>query len=254
MKNKPILLLAVLFALAAPANAQHLAVGAGAGTDGLSVELAVPLGSHIQLRAGYGAAVGLAGYTLKSVSIPVHPGNPSGTSATVPLTFKLGLNEGSLLFNIYPGKGGFHFTAGAYLGSPRLIRAIFKDMPSDYNTVGVNVDGYLVKAQNGVLETSLHASGLGPAAFAIKPYAGIGYGRTVGNGRVGFSVDLGAQYTGKASFWASGESLTGRTRQVEITGDALEDLVPGFGEKSQKYLRWLVVWPTLSAHVYVKLF
>lgn len=254
MINKPILLLAILLALAAPARAQHLALGAGAGADGLSVELAMPLGSHVQMRAGYGYATGLVGYTMKGLSVPEHPGNPSGGSVSVPLVFKLGMNEGRLLFNIHPGKGGFHFTAGAYLGSPRLIRASLKNLPSDYNTAGLNVDGYLVKATDGVLEASLHATGLGPGGFAIKPYAGVGYGRALGDGRVGFSVDLGAQYVGKAGFWAEGESLTGRTRQVELSGEVLENLVHGFGEKSQKYLRWLVVWPTLSAHIYVKLF
>ena len=104
------------------------------------------------------------------------------------------------------------------------------------------------------MSASIHGTGLGPAAFAIKPYAGIGYGRAVGDGRVGFSIDLGAQYTGKPSIWATGENLTGRTREVELTEEVLDNLVPGFSEKSQKYLGWLVVWPTLSAHIYVKLF
>lgn len=254
MRSRRILLLTALLALAAPAYAQHMALGAGAGNDGVSVELAIPLGSHFQLRAGYGIATGLVGYTVKGISVPEHPGNPSGGSASVPLTFKLGMNEGRLLFNIHSGKGGFHFTAGAHFGSPRLVRGLLKNLPNDYNTAGLNVDGYLVKAHGGVLEADIHASGIGPTAFAIKPYAGVGYGRAVGDGRVGFSVDLGVQYTGKTSFWATGESLTGRTHLVELDGEVLETLVPGFGEKSQQYLRWLVVWPTLSAHVYVKLF
>ena len=254
MKNKLFILVATLFALAVPARAQHLALGAGVGTDGVSVELAAPLGKYVQVRAGYGFATGLVGYTLKSVHVPVHPGDPSGATSPVPLTFKLGMNEGHLLFNIHPGKGGFHFTAGAYLGSPRLIRATFKDMPSDYNTAGIDVDGYLVKANGGVLEASVNASGLGPASFAIKPYAGIGYGRAVGDGRVGFSIDLGAQYLGKSSIWATGESLTGRTHLVELSGDVLNKLAPSYGEKTEKYLGWLVVWPTLSAHIYVNLF
>ena len=257
MKNRLslILFLASMLALAVPAQAQHMALGAGLGTDGVSVELAMPLGSHLQLRAGYGIATGLVGYTVKKgISVPEHPGLPNEKSVSVPLTIKAGTNEGRLLFNIYPGQGGFHFTAGLHLGSPCVARGILKGLPSDYNTAGINVDGYLVRATNGVLESDIYAPGIGPATFAIKPYAGIGFGRAVADGRVGFSVDLGAQYIGKATFWAKGESLTGRTHMVQLPDDVLQSLFSGYANISDKYLRKLVVWPTLSAHIYVKLF
>jgi len=254
MANRLFLLIAVLLTMA-PARAQHMALGVGAGTDGISVEMALPLGSHVQLRAGYGIATGLLGYTYKKgISVPVHPGDPSGQSVSAPLSVKLGMNEGRLLFNIHPGKSGFHFTAGAHFGSPRLLRGILKGLPADYNTAGINVDGYLVKATDGVLEADIYAPGFGPKTFSIRPYAGMGYGRAIGDGRVGFSVDLGAQYIGKMSFWARGESLTGRTRQVELPGELLENLVPAYSNISEKYLRKFVVWPTLTAHIFVKLF
>lgn len=255
MRNKFLLLSASLLLLVAPARAQHMSAGAGVGTDGVSVELAMPLGSHVQLRAGYGIATGLVGYTYKKgVSVPVHPGDPSGQSVSVPLRVKLGANEGRILFNIHPGKGGFHFTAGFHLGSPCVFRGILKGLPSDYNTAGLDVDGYLVKARNGVLEADIYASGFGPARFAIKPYVGVGFGRAVADGRVGFSVDLGAQYLGKSSIWATGESLTGRSRKVQLSNETLENLVPGIGNVTQRYLQKIVVWPTLSAHIFVKLF
>lgn len=255
MRNKLLLLSAALLLLVAPARAQHMAVGAGVGTDGVSVELAMPLGSHVQLRAGYGIATGLVGYTYKKgVSVPVHPGDPSGQSVSVPLNVKLGANEGRILFNIHPGKGGFHFTAGFHLGSPCVFRGILKGLPSDYNTAGLDVDGYLVRAHNGVLEADVYASGFGPATFAIKPYAGVGYGRAVADGRVGFSVDLGAQYIGKPGIWTTGESLTGRTQKVQLSTETLETLIPGAGNAASKYMQKFVVWPTLSAHIFVKLF
>ena len=82
MKKTLLLCLAAL-ALSASAGAQvfnHLALGIGAGTDGLSFELAAPLGRHVDLRAGYGTALGLIGYTASGISVPEHPGNPSGAS------------------------------------------------------------------------------------------------------------------------------------------------------------------------------
>ncbi len=250
-----VLLLLLILGCMLPARAQRMALGAGVGTDGVSVELATALGRHVQLRTGYGIATGLVGVTVNKFSVPEHPGNPSGPSVVTPLTIKLGMNEGRLLFDFFPGSGDFHLTVGAHLGTSRFVRGILKGMPSDYNTAGLYVDGYLVKATNGVLEASLCAKGLGTNTFAIKPYAGIGYGRAVRkNSRVYFSVDLGAQYQGKPFFQARGETVTGRKKTVPLSNDVLENLIPGYSGYADKYLGWLVVWPTLSAHLYVKLF
>ena len=254
MKNKLFILLATLFVLAAPASAQHLALGAGVGTDGISVELAAPLGKYVQVRAGYGFTTGLVGVNLKGVTFPVHPGLPNEATATVPLNIKLGANEGRLLFSFHPGGSGFHITAGVHMGSSVFAHATFKNMPSDYNMAGLNVDNYMVRAHNGELAISLSAPGFGNHAFAVKPYAGIGYGRAVGDGRVGFSVDLGVQYQGEPTYWAEGESLTGRTHDVQITKETLEKMIPEFNAKTEKYTKLLAFWPTLSAHLYVKLF
>ena len=251
------LLLFLLLALACvlPARAQKLALGAGAGTDGISVELAAALGGHVQLRTGYGFSTGLLGVNVPNISVPEHPGNPSGATVAVPMTVKLGINEGRLLFDFFPGSGDFHLTVGAHLGSPTLVRGTLKGLPSDYNTAGLYVDGYLVKATGGVLEASLCGKGLGSGSFAVKPYAGVGYGRALKkNSRIFFSVDLGAQYQGKPFFQAQGETVTGRKKTVPLSDDVLENLIPGYSGYAEQYLGWLVVWPTLSAHLYVKLF
>jgi hypothetical protein len=65
-----------------------------------------------------------------------------------------------------------------------------------------------------------------------------------------FSIDLGAMYQGKTEVWALGESLTGRTKMVPLPADALGDL----SETIAPVTRWLVVWPVLNAHFYVRLF
>ena len=250
-----ILILLLVLVQALPARAQYLSLGIGAGTDGLSAELAAPLGGHLQLRTGYGFATGLLSVNISQVKVPEHPGNPSGSTVAVPLSAKLGTNEGRLLFDIFPGSSDFHISVGMNMGSPRLVRGFLKDLPSDYNTAGLYVDGYLVKATGGVLEAAVCAKGLGGDYFAVKPYLGVGYGRAVKKkSRVSFSVDLGAQYQGKPYFQALGETVTDRKKMVPLSGEVLENLMPGFGDKADKYLGWAVVWPTLSAHLYVKLF
>ncbi len=248
-----------LFCLAAcvgmTARAQvfdHLAVGIGAGTDGLSFEVAAPLGKHVDVRAGYGTAVGLIGYTVKDLSVPEHPGARSCYEVPVPLRITLGMSDARLLFNIYPSATkGFHFTVGAFLGSPCFARGTLTDLPSDYNTVGFEVDGYLVRAQDGKLVTELCAPGLGGPSFAVKPYVGIGFGRAVDRDRrVSFCFDLGAQYQGKAGLWAEGEGVTGRTGKVQLTREQLEAI----GDVMDEVAKYTSFWPTLSFRLHVRLF
>lgn len=252
---KKILAFSLALVLSVTAGAQvfnHLALGLGVGTDGLGLELASPLGSHVELRAGYGMALGLVGYTIKDVSVPQHPGNASGGYANVPLTIKPGMSDARLLFNFYPSATGtFHFTVGAYMGAQRFVRASASNLPGDYNTAGIEVDGYLVKASGGVLNAYLGAPGLGGPTFAVKPYVGVGFGRAVNPGkRVSFVFDLGAQYQGKPGLWGTGEGLTGRIKDVQIPADALGDA----SSVVDDYGKYLAFWPTLSFHLYVTLF
>lgn len=256
MKNRYLILaVAALLVLPFAADAQkafrHLSIGAGLGTDGAHIELATSLGPYVQLRAGYGTAVGILSYKVNGISVPIHPGDPWYGTADVPLTLRLGMHDGHVLFNIHPGRTAFHFTLGTYLGSGSFLTGTLSYLPSDYNTVGINVDGYLIKANNDILKTAMYAKGIGSPSFAVKPYFGIGFGRALRvDRRMSFSIDLGVQYQGKAELWALGEGLTGRTKMVPVPSDALGDL----SETIEPFTRWLVVWPVLNAHFYVRLF
>lgn len=245
------LVIALAALLPLRAEAQHMSLGAGLGTDGVTVELNTSIGRYVHLRAGYGKAFGIINGTISKISVPLHPGNPDWGSVTVPLKLRLGMNEGHLLFNIHPGDCAFHFTVGTYFGNAGCLSGELSYLPADYNTVGIDVDGYLVKAQDGVMKGAIYAPGFGKGAFAVKPYFGIGFGRAVrADRRMSFSIDLGAQYLGKPSLWGLGEGLTGRTKMVPLPEDAMGD----FSEKTRQFTRYLVVWPTISAHFYVRLF
>ena len=257
---KRILFFFLALALSLTAAAQHddhVSVGAGLGTDGFNIEIATRLGNHLDIRTGYNRAFGLVGYTVKGVSVPEHPGNPTGAGVSVPLNIKLGMNDAHLLVNIYPSAtGSFHFTVGAYMGAQRFARIKATGLPADYNTAGIEVDGYLVTAHNGVLDAYAGAPGLGSPAFAVKPYLGIGFGRAVSTERkVSFVFDLGAQYQGKPAIWAQGEGLTGRIQDVQLPVDLLFKSNTGSASDTyDKYAGYLAFWPTLNFHVYVNLF
>lgn len=249
MKKFTFLCVAAALLFPAHAGAQafnHLSAGIGLGTDGLNIQLAAPLGSHVDLIAGYGLGLGVINYTVKDFSMP----DPAGSSnVNTPLKLGFGMNDGRLLFNIYPGKGGFHFTVGAYMGASRFVSGKITNLPAAYNTAGLEVDGYLVKATNGEMAVDLCANGIGSHAFAVKPYVGIGFGRAVPNKAVSFSVDLGAQYQGKPGVWAKGEGLTGRIAEVQITEKDLKEI-----SKVDEFGKYMTFWPTLTFHLYVKLF
>ena len=253
MKRILFFLLALALPLAAAAqHDDHVSVGVGAGTDGLSAEFAIRVGNHIDIRTGYNRAFGLVGINIQGVSVPEHPGMATSSSVAVPLNVRLAMNDAHLLMNIYPSEtGSFHFTVGAYMGSQRFARGTLSGMPSDYNTVGFDVDGYLVKATGGMLDAYLGAKGIGSPDFAFKPFVGIGFGRAVSTDRkFSFVFDLGAAYQGKPTLWATGEGLTGRLQDVQIPVKDLGDA----GTYIDKYAGYLAFWPVLNFHVYVNLF
>lgn len=253
MIKKTILLCLTLFTVSISVGAQafrHLAIGAGVGSDGIGLEVTTPLTKILELRAGYDVAFGAVGFTYNGLSVPEHPGLSGGKSVNVPARIAFAPTGGKLLLNLYPGKGGFHFTMGVYLGSSRLMRVTLKDLPDDYNIAGFNVDGYLVRAQDNRINAAVRASGLGGAEFAVKPYLGVGFGRAIReNKRVSFSGDIGLMYMGRPAVYAPGESLTGHTRQMEISSEHLSQL-----SSFEKIAKWAVVWPLLQFNVYVKLF
>lgn len=241
-----------VFSLSAGAQVfNHLALGPGVGTDGVSLELAAPIGSRVILRAGYGAGLPFIGHTVQRVAIPEHPGNAASENVQVPLSLSLGMSDGRLLVSVYPfSRNHFHITAGLYMGSSRMLCGSLSDMPEDYDVVGLDVDGYLVKAHDGVLTASLCSPGIGTYDFSVRPYLGVGYGRPVREGsRISYSVDTGLQFLGKSGLYANGEGLTGRVKPVPISGDQLAAL-----GSFDKYMKYAVLWPTISFHLYFRLF
>ena len=151
---KRMILLLTGVALALSANAQvfnHLSLGIGTGLDGTSFELGVPLGGHVQLRAGYGTAFGLR-YTLSGnngIRLPEHPDMDDSPEVNVPLKLSLARNDARILFNIYPSRrAAFHFTFGTYLGAGSFFKGEILNLPSDYNNVGLEMGDYIIKAKN----------------------------------------------------------------------------------------------------------
>lgn len=239
---KKIFLLSLAAALAFSLNARAqafdgLAIGVGGGSDGLSFELATPLGDHIQLRAGYGLSLGL--YKSNDFKFSMSAG---GTTVTCPLSFRFAESDARLLFNIYPGLGKFHFTVGAYLGSSNFVKGTMTNLPAEASTNGLSIGGKTIYPVNNSLDMFIRT---GSGKFAVKPYAGIGFGRPVSDSKtVTFTMDLGCMYQGKASVWFSGKDNV----EVDVTNE--KDVQSAVGQLS-KYIQFM---PVLNFHLYVNLF
>lgn len=255
---KRLLLLALLgtalpWAVCAQAPGR-MSLGVGTGLDGTSFELATRLGSHFQVRIGYGTAFG-AGYTLKDdngIYVPLHPAMEDSPEVSVPLKLSFARNDARVLFNIYPGKRAtFRFTLGAYVGSGSFFKGVMKDLPEDYNTVGLEMGDYTVKAINNQIRAELRAFGLGSPGFAVLPYAGLGFGRPVREDkRVTFSFDLGATYQGEPTLWARSVKSDGTRGYVDITRNDVIDL----SEAIDEYGQYMNFWPVINFHLYFRLF
>ena len=240
--------------LAAAQGPGRLSLGAGTGLDGTSFELAASLGSHFQVRLGYGTAFGL-GYTLRDdngIYVPQHPALENSPEVSVPVKLSFARNDARILFNIYPGqRATFHFTFGAYLGSGSFFKGVIKDLPDDYNTLGLEMGDYTVKAINNQIRAELRAFGLGSPGFAVLPYAGLGFGRPVRPDKaVTFSFDLGAAYQGEPSLWARSVKSDGSKAYVDVSRNDVIDI----SEVVDEYGKYLNFWPVINFHLYVRLF
>jgi hypothetical protein len=248
---KKILLLSVLFCLAVSATAQepgcfnHLAIGVKAGTAGVGAELAAPIGPFFQVRAGYAMVPPVS--INREVSVPEHPGNQGSDKGewTVNAKATPNLSNAELLLDIFPMEhSGFHITAGMMYGPKNAVKVHGSNFPEDYNRAGLNVDDYLVKAQNGNIDGYIGLD-------ALRPYLGVGFGRAVRTNRtVCVTCDLGAVYWGKPGLFAPGEDVFGDWEDVRITSGALNGRDEGLIDKAEK----LVVYPMINVHVFFNLF
>lgn len=175
-------------------NAQifnHLGAGVSLGTNGLSVDLATPITSFVNLRAG----VDILEPGLKFSADADYEYNVSGAPRTgeINLDGKFGRVQGHVIFNVYPvPKVPFFVAAGAYFGGDRLVKITGH---SD-ELAGQSSDGYAVIGDYRIpVDPEGNVRG-GLKVSAFRPYLGIGWGRAIPNKLLNFGVELGVQFHG----------------------------------------------------------
>ncbi|MGB0955510.1 MAG: hypothetical protein ACPGZP_05860 [Panacagrimonas sp.] len=167
MKNKWLALSALALSAAA-ANAQteraSVTVGSNIGTDGASIDMALPVTPYVDLRLG------------GSFGRPEFSSTQEGIDYDATVRF----SSARLVLDLKPNAGAFRITAGLYTSAPDIdLEANGQD---DYE-----IGGRVFRADLN-LDSDVD---LGGAA----PYLGIGWGGTNNTRGWGLSADLGVMFT-----------------------------------------------------------
>ena len=149
---------------------------------------------------------------------------PNSTSVDVDADIDLGGFKAMLEF--YPSKNsGFHINAGVFAGSEGILDAngsvpdywkAYSSMVNDAKTIAKDYPDYSsvvgsipeLSATVGDRTLALKDDGivnLGLKTAAIRPYLGLGFGRSIPRKHFGFQFDLGVLYTGKYDITSANE-------------------------------------------------
>lgn len=262
----------------------HLSLGVGAGTNGVSVELGTTVCKFITMRAGMDI---MPKFTINQTinydrpavlnNVPADLLNSRYVDipeygAHIDVKGRPNMNAGKILFDIYTGKNSmFHFTVGGYFGSQNLatVKALDKTIAAvelynhDISTIGPDGINTIIQPENDPkyhdgIKIDLEGYNVTPNKGRIeldarvnkfRPYFGFGVGRTVPRKRVGCKLDVGVQYLGKIELVDRfGDGGKGHV----ITKDE-----PGISEDFKdviKIVDKIPVYPTLKFTIYGRIF
>lgn len=250
-----ILISAALLGASFTSSAQyfnHLSLGIGAGLDGASLQLGVPVGPLLQIRAGasYMPQFGIP-YTVTNVHFD------GDTYGDVDLKASMAFKSMNAMLDFFPGKKTmFHLTAGIYYSPAFFGNGAWANIvgtsnaldPEDYGDTGIMIGNTLVTTDElGRLQASI-------ATKQFLPYFGIGSGRAVGlNSAVSFLFDLGVCYLGKEGFGAYTEglnTLSGQRETVRVTSEDIDNRDKGILDIASR----IPVMPILKFSLFFRLF
>ena len=215
-----------VFCVSAQRPFSEFSVGVDGGTLGVGVWGATNLTSNISLRAGFSYASwsfdrmhsepGVEGFingdVNRQVDVDIDVTNP-----------RLRIPHGRLLVDWAPGGGMFSVVAGTYIGTFNLgVDAQVMNYDAlrianpDMEFIKFDEFGIELRPIDGVFDGTLRIGN------RIKPYLGIGFGRTIPENRLGFRFDIGVIHQGDLRFisdQAGIDDLEGATTSIEIPDD-----------------------------------
>lgn len=218
----------------------HMSLGLNLGTGGIGFEVGTVCTPYLGIRAGFEAipsfSVSPKGIANIHVNLPADYQNlPEQIKNEYPVQEymefdgkgKVTMKNGKFLVDIFPGKNCmFHFTVGLYAGTRQIGNLIASQVDfgtepnlevverynSDVNNPTSQVYGRSPIDVNMADGTPLfYAGNAVPAEIRVnpvKPYFGIGVGRTVPRKRVGVKGELGVMYWGTPQIYNGLSNIT----------------------------------------------
>ena len=184
----------------------NYAVGIDAGTYGFGVWGATNLSPNFVLKAGFN----YFGFKVsESIEIEKMDGYVRETDEKVydlKVSFgqpKLRMPHGKLIAEWYPeADGAFSLAFGTYIG---VFDFIAHGQVKDYEQLVAEHGGQIAFRTKGleqelVPRTDGSFDGRIRVGNVIKPYLGIGFGRSIPKNNIGFKLDLGVTYQGNMRF------------------------------------------------------
>jgi hypothetical protein len=252
---KKVTLLTFLITLSIVASAQNsdkfygifnrLGTDLSVGTQGVSVELATPLTSYLEV--GFGVNV-MPGFKVSGDvnvgAIQTKYGNVNIDNVNIKADFSRTTCDFRL--NCYPfgERNNLFVSAGFSFGGARItklkghsdnVRDAIAGNPLLKDQIYAEIDKYNIRFDdNGDVDGYMKTSG-------VRPYAGIGYGRLIPRHRVGMRVELGCQFENKPKVYSN-------NTEVDIceVNDANDDV--------SKIINDLKVYPVLKVSITGRIF
>jgi hypothetical protein len=244
-KNQIILAVICCFTFSATVKAQkafdQFSAGLEAGTYGPGITTSTSLSPNFKLRGGFDYfclspsldfSISPEGYLPDVIATAT---NLSGSLYDPKLSFV----NFKLLIDYYPFKNGiFSLSAGAYIGSNSIsVKGKINNYDSDY-IFNLNDDIIVQPNIDGSFDAKVKLGGV------IKPYFGIGFGRSIAKKRIAFKFDLGIIYQGDFKFDSKQVYLSGSAQNQLTSSDELDDLPKGI----------LKLWPMLNFSLTYRIF
>lgn len=224
-------------------NAQpfsRFGAGVNAGTYGAGVWGATNLTDNFMLRVGF-SHFGLNlsqewNETFDGFAIDAPNANVPELGVTIGSP-TLRMPHGKLIVDYFPWSNGiFSISFGTYIGAFDLGFSGSIDgyaaLYSEHGSIALPIEGVnLVPRPDGTFDGTFRFGNI------VKPYLGIGIGRTIPNNRVGFRFDLGVAYQGNIR-------LISDQANVDLTNlpSGIDDAVD-FLDTVQRFTRF---WPMMN--------
>jgi hypothetical protein len=204
---------------------EKVGVSLNVGTLGVGLEASTSLSSNLTVRLGVDGLV----FPSYNYNYEGYTEDISHTYYNVKLKAEAKLFNGHVFVDFFPflpSSFPFHLTAGIVVGASQIITVSGKPGAGEIIKIGdITID----PGAEGKVEASLKVN-------PVKPYLGLGFGRSVPRSNVGFKCELGAIYQGTPHI----KAVTGKLVEGQ-TDETLNDF--------NKFLKDFTVYPVLKLQV-----